>query len=302
MNLFLKRILTFLLPIVFLLFTIEYAIRQLPNSYKTKGEFLNVNSNSVETLILGSSHTLYGLQPNQFKSKTFNASNVSQSPDVDFAILESYERLLINLKTVVIRLSYDTLFEQLKNSSEDWRLKDYKLYTDVKFDYSYNHYSELLSTSPRQGLKVLKDYYFDDQVLNNCDSLGWGNNLEIRLKPNIERAGLTAAKRHTIPSWDVLDDNIKVFENLIKWCKHRDITVLLVTPPSYKSYRDNLDQIQLNKMIEVGDNLNTKYKNCNYYNFLADNRFVAEDFFDADHLNTHGAKKFSLIINNIIEN
>ena len=104
MNLFLKRILTFLLPIVFLLFTIEYAIRQLPNSYKTKGEFLNVNSNSVETLILGSSHTLYGLQPNQFKSKTFNASNVSQSPDVDFAILESYERLLINLITTVFKL------------------------------------------------------------------------------------------------------------------------------------------------------------------------------------------------------
>ena len=33
-----------------------------------------------------------------------------------------------------------------------------------------------------------------------------------------------------------------------------------------------------------------------YYNYMTDERFVAEDFGDSDHLNTQGAKKFSRIL------
>ncbi len=43
--------------------------------------------------------------------------------------------------------------------------------------------------------------------------------------------------------------------------------------------------------------------NLGYYNYLKDDRFSAEDFFDSDHLNTRGAEKFSrLLRDEIIEN
>lgn len=302
MSLFLRRILYLFLPFFLLFCFIEYEVRMIPNSYKLKGEYLNNNANTIETLILGSSHTYYGVNPIFFRSKTFNASNVSQSPDVDLAILKSYENQFSNLTTLVIRLSYDTLFEQLKNSPEDWRLKDYKLYTDMNFDYTNKHNFELLSIGTRRSLKVLKDYYFNDKSLLNCDSLGWGNDLNTKSKTKLNKVGLLTAEKHTAKSWELLDDNIKIYNLLMAWCRNRNIQVILVTPPTYKSYRDNLNESQLKKMIQVGNDLNLRYSNCTYYNLIANEDFITEDFYDADHLNAIGAKKFSRIIDSIIEN
>lgn len=302
MNIFLKRVFLFILPIAVVLSILEYKIQQLDNSYKVKSQYLNANVNSIETLILGSSHTFYGLDPKFFTSKTFNASNVSQSPDVDFAILKSYEDMLDNLSTVVIRLSYDTLFEQLKDSPEDWRLKDYRLYTDIDFNYKLKHNSEILSTGTHQVLKILKAYYYDGKPLLNSDSLGWGNNLSNRPKPDLNKAGLSAAKRHTAKSWDLLQDNIDKYRAIIEWCSNRNAQVIIVTLPAYKSYRNNLNKEQLNKMLQVGNLLDSEFKNCSYFNFMDEESFIAEDFYDADHLSANGAQKFSLIINSLIEN
>ena len=43
-----------------------------------------------------------------------------------------------------------------------------------------------------------------------------------------------------------------------------------------------------------------KFDNVNYYNFLKDNRFESNDFFDADHLSDQGAKKLTLILQDIV--
>ena len=302
MKLFLRKISLFVLPVLVSLFCVEYAIRSLPNSFKLKNEFIENSGGEIETLILGSSHTFYGLNPKCFQSKTFNFANISQSPDVDLAILKSYEDELINLKTVVIRLSYDTLFEQLKNSSEDWRLKDYKLYTDVNFEYLLKHNSEILSIGTRQVLKVLKNNYVDEESLLNCDSLGWGNDLINKPKLDLKNVGPIAAKRHTASSWELLEKNIVEFENLITRCKTKSIKVILITPPSYNSYYNNLDKSQLKKMYKVGRELSDNYSNCYYYDFLKSEDFKEDDFYDADHLNASGTKKFSSIVNSLIEN
>jgi hypothetical protein len=221
---------------------------------------------------------------------------------VDLAILESYEDAFKNLKTLIIRLSYDTLFEQLKDSPEDWRLKDYKIYTDLDFDYSLKHNSEILSTGTRQVIKVLNEYYIDRKPLSNCNNLGWGNDLSGRPKTDLENVGSIAAKRHTIEDWDLLEANIEAYKQLNLWCKKRGVRVILVTLPSYSSYRDNLNTDQLNEMIRVGNMLDSEFTNCLYYNYMAHPDFISSDFYDPDHLNAEGAKKFSLILNALIEN
>ena len=284
------------------LFGMEFTLRSFPNSYKLKSNYLNNNASSVETLILGSSHSYYGIDPKYFNSETFNAANISQSPYIDFTILKSYEKQLKGLKNIVIRLSYDTLFEQLRNTSEDWRLKDYKLYTTIALDYKFRHNSEVLSLGTSECLRVLKNYYLNDIPLLNCDSLGWGNNLSSRPKVDLKNAGEVAAKKHTAQSWNLLDENISNFKSLMKWCKERNIKVFVVSLPMYKSYRDNIDNAQFNKMIEVGENLEAEFTNCKYFNYTASEKFSSNHFYDGDHLNANGAEKFSIIINNLIEN
>lgn len=299
---FIKSIILFLIPIVVLAISLEIRIRHIPNSYELKSEYLENKAERIETLILGSSHSFYGINPKYFTAPAFNMSNVSQSPDVDLAILKSYEHQLTNLKTVVIRLSYDTLFEQLKLSPEDWRLKDYKLYTNVDLDYTLKHNSEVLAMGLKQSLEVLKNEYFNNTPLLNCDSLGFGK-VKSQLKTiDLDNAGRIAAKRHTISSWHLLHKNSEVFKKIIEHCNQRHIKVLVVTPPAYKSYVNNLNTNQVDKMVETGIYLGEKYENCSYHNFMTRLNLIHSDFYDADHLNSLGAKKFSLILNSLIEN
>jgi len=44
-----------------------------------------------------------------------------------------------------------------------------------------------------------------------------------------------------------------------------------------------------------------KYKNVSYSDFLKDNRFQPNDFFNADHLSEVGAKKFTIILQDTIK-
>lgn len=301
-KLFLKKLSTLILPIILVLLTIEFTLRQIPNSYKLKSYQLNTIAENIKVIALGNSHTLYAINPKYMTFNTFNAANISQSPDVDLAILNTYKTQLKNLRTIVIRLSYDTLFEELKNSSEDWRLKDYKLYTDIKLDYNLKHNSELLSMGTKQCLKTLKTHYIDGIPLSSCDSLGWGNDIKTKPLVSLQESGMVAAKRHTASSWHLLDKNIYRFEKIMLWGKLNGVDVYLITFPAYESYRNNLNEKQLYEMIKVGEFLANKYPNCTYYNFINSKDFNAEDFYDSDHLNERGAKKISLLVNSLIEN
>ena len=66
MKKFLLYILKIILPILFFFLVLEIAIRNIPNDYKLKQKYLQQNTAEINTLILGSSHTYYGLKPNLF--------------------------------------------------------------------------------------------------------------------------------------------------------------------------------------------------------------------------------------------
>lgn len=301
-KIFLRRLTIFLFPVLLVAVGIEYSLRILPNSYKLKSYGLNKSANHIETLALGSSHIFYAINPKYFTSYTFNSASISQSPALDLAILKTYEEQLKELKTIIIRLSYDTLFETLKNSSGDWRLKNYKLYTNIEFSYAFRHNSEILSMGVKQCLRTLKQYHIDKKPLLDCDSLGWGNYLSHKKRPDLYEVGIKVAKKHTANNWDLLDYNIANFDKILTWSQKRGVNVIIITPPGYKSYSTNLEAKQLAKMIEVGEYFATKYNNCRYFNFLEREDFDSKDFFDPDHLSEYGAEKFSRIINNLIEN
>ncbi|RCW19612.1 DUF1574 family protein [Marinilabilia salmonicolor] len=82
----------------------------------------------------------------------------------------------------------------------------------------------------------------------------------------------------------------------IKLAINHNIKVLFYTSPAYSTYRQNLDEIQLNETINAITLIANKNENCYYLNLLDDNRFKAKDFRDADHLNGNGAKKLTKII------
>ena len=76
------------LPILVVAILMEILLRNMPNDYLFKKKYLDEHSSEIQTLILGSSHSFYGIDPAYFNSKTFNASHVSQTLNYDLEIFQ----------------------------------------------------------------------------------------------------------------------------------------------------------------------------------------------------------------------
>lgn len=299
---FLTKVIIISLPILFGAILMEILLRNTPNDYLFKKQYLDNNSSEIETLILGSSHSFYGFNPKYFSSNTFNASHVSQSLNFDFEILKKYQDKLKNLKTVVLPISYFTLYHKLISSSESWRVKNYVIYYGLNLSKSLVHHSEVLSNQFNVNIKRIVSYYLFTNSPISCTDLGWGTRFNSKNAKDLANTGKTAAKRHTkdINSdkyQEIFNDNILILNSILKWCEKNNINVLLLTPPAFETYRKNLNQEQLEKNLITARNICFKYENCKYYNLLDDTSFVTIDFFDADHLSESGAMKLSVLIN-----
>ena len=62
------------LAVVIAFIPMEILLENIPNDYSFKKEYLDENSDSIEILVLGSSHSYYGINPIYFHLRAFNAS------------------------------------------------------------------------------------------------------------------------------------------------------------------------------------------------------------------------------------
>jgi hypothetical protein len=291
------------LPILGVAILMELLLRNTPNDYLFKKQYLDKHSSEIETLILGSSHSFYGFNPEYFSSNTFNASHISQSLNYDFEILKKYQDQFKNLKTIILPISYFTLFGKLEAGSESWRVKNYIIYYDLNSSKSLIDYSEVLSNRINVNIKRIALYYVLGNSTISCTDLGWGTNHNSKNAIDLAETGKTASKRHTMEDINsdkyqqIFQENIFILESIIQWSNKNNVKVLLLTPPAFETYRQNLNQEQLKITINTTSEICSRYENCIYENLLSDINFVALDFFDADHLSEIGAKKLSELIN-----
>lgn len=292
----------FLLPIFVVALSMEILLRKTPNDYLYKKEYLDKHSNEIETLILGSSHSFYGFNPDFFNSKAFNASHTSQSLNYDYGILKKYENNLDNLQTIILPISYHTLYGKLENGSESWRIKNYVIYYGMNVANSIADYSEVLSNQPKVNLKRLYSYYILRKPNLTCTKLGWGTSYKSEKAKDLVETGKTAAKRHTRDNIysekykSIFNANISILNSFVKWSQERDIKIIFLTPPAFVTYRENINIEQLNVTIQTASKIASKNENCIYMNLFRDTSFTANYFYDADHLSEIGAEKLSKLI------
>jgi hypothetical protein len=285
----------------------EFFLRTIPNDYSFKKEYLDKNSAEIETLILGSSHAYYGFNPIYFSSKTFNGSHISQSFDYDYEIFQKYQCRFKNLKTIVLPISYFSIHGKLEEGTEAWRVKNYVIYYDFKTAKKIEHYSEVLSHPIKANVERLISFNVYKKSALSCSELGWGKRTEFTEQDNLLESGKSSALRHTYSNLNdnklktSLHHNIVILKKIVEQCKIKNIKILFLTLPAYKSYRENLNKEQLDICLQTGKNLQSDYTNVIYLNLLADDFFNSEDFQDADHLSSKGAEKLSKVINRKIE-
>jgi hypothetical protein len=306
MRKFITKTIYISLPIIVIAIIMEILLRNMPNDYLFKKKYLDEYSSEIETLILGSSHSLYGFNPEYFTSKTFNASYISQTLNFDYDIFHKYQYEFKNLKTIVLPISYFSLWENLRNGPESWRVKNYILYLDLHSKLIIDH-SEILSNRVNINLKRLVLFYIFGKSNIICSKLGWGTNYKSEYAHDLIETGKNRAYGNTYDInsdefQNIFNDNKLILNLFIKECKERNIRLLLLNPPAFKTFRNNLDTNQLKITIETSEEFASEYDNCLYLNLIDDSNFIAEDFYDADHLSETGAEKLSKLINEKINN
>lgn len=300
-----KILLHFLLPLLLLVCGYEILLRKIPNDYSYKDEMLRERSSQIETLIMGSSHSLRGVNPEWCATEAFNLAMVSQTLELDYLLFVKYRQDLPQLKKIILPISYFSLFSDMETGPEPWRMKNYAIYYQLNPLHGIDGFKnkfELLNTDYRLGLSRIVDYYVKGINGISCDENGWaGRAREIFTADYFEKRGSKAANRHTenLDAKEVamrLEKNLEYLNALISWSQTHHITVLLFLPPAHTAYRKHLNPDQLQLTIELSEELEETYSNCRYLNLLSDSSFTDEDFFDADHLNENGAIKLTELL------
>jgi len=293
---FIKRTLLFFSIIIVILVFIEIAIRLIPNDYSYKNDFLGNNGLEIQILSIGSSHGLYAIDPAYFHYKGFNASHVSQSLNYDHIIWEKFKESLKNLNTLIIPISYFSLFSKLEDGIEAWRQKNYAIYYGTKAD-KIRYYFEIPNQTPFAIIRMLLKTLIGKTNLTISE---YGASNKYSKQQDLVSSGLNAARRHTKDVFKRLNENVAFLSSILSYCEDNGIRVLLVTTPTTDYYWKNLDENQLQTMQSTISSMVSNYSNVRYFNFLKDERFEYSDFRDADHLNPTGAEKFSKLLDKII--
>lgn len=304
MKRFIYRILLFIvLPLLIIVLVCEYSLRNIPNDYAFKNDWMDLHAQSVEIINLGNSHGYFGIEPSLFAYKAFNVAQESQDMKYNHFVFNKYYGKMDSLKVLILPISYSSfLGEGLETNDEKWRVKYYCIY--YKCDY---HKWELLHNSELYNSLYFKDFHFKDVWFSllgkadnrRCNDLGrglWG-------RVGYQEDGAERARYHTAKKIDsvIVNQNQTYVEDMIVKCAERNVSVVLVTTPTFHTYSDNLNQEQLNLMINCCDYFQQKFSNVTYLNLLFDKRFTIDDFGDADHLNEFGAAKLTHILQQTID-
>lgn len=287
------------LPIIIPLFLLELGARNIPNDYSFKNSYMTLNSQDIETLVLGNSHTYLGVNPEFITSKCFNFAQVGESLDYNIRIFTKFEEDLKNVKTIIIPISYANLFKK----------------TMILGKYNYNIYYNLdINDFPVDNLEILNrnwidlindfyTYYFlkKESPYIKTNDVGWYTETSTKYDLNLSRMK-EVARQDTAIDYRWLNSNLEMLSSFISEQHSKGVKVIIISTPLHEGYRKFMNKKQLNKAITSGTKLALKFDNVNYYNFMNHDLFLNSDFKDADHLNSNGAKKLSLMLNTIINN
>jgi hypothetical protein len=265
-----------------------------------KKEFLLNNIDSIEVLIVGNSHAMHGVVPENLSLPACNIAYASQAIYFDKRIVEKYLPQMKKLKYVVINFDYFTLYVEHVENRDFF----YKYYYDIDYK-DRKFYKEFIS----QFLFVYSPQPTFEMLFTDLSGRGkelvekkWAGTVE-----NLEEiiTSVEDNKKRAMQFNELLTDTtarINVFadlEDFVKMLKSKNITTIFINYPVNPAlrvyYKD--DVLQDNK--SVADYFVEKY-GVIYLDYEADDSFLISDYYDPDHLNYPGAIKLTARLDSLI--
>lgn len=291
MRKFLLKTCLFLLPVLVLLVSVEAYMRSLPNAYRYKEEWMWKNGERVSTLLLGNSHGFFGLVPSAMGDSVFNLCSVSQRAKEDFYLLRRYASACPHLHTVVLVVDNSNLFDVPMEDEEPFRVTYYQLYMGCRNHSPVSRYAFEIS-SMEACLEKWKKYRELGDM--GCDSLGWGTSYryDSRDKEALKEENV---KPHVFNNWEATLGNAHDVRAIAQWCHQHNVKLVLLQMPVCKGYYRKMSKMQRYFISSLADACNKEF-GALPADFSSCEQLSEDDFFDADHLNDVGARRFSQLL------
>lgn len=283
---------------------VELNIRSMDNSYSFKKRAIESNLDSLQILILGSSHGNRDIDPSYLSLDAINMANVSQSLYYDKRIYYQYKKLLPNLRYVIIPISYFSLNYSLDDSAEHWRVNFYEHVWGWKPEKKSNlwdsrRYSYYLLYGSKKSTQFVL-HKFKDDLVKGYKSDG----ALLEYFPVKDLSYRAALKRIRLHNKEMNNDNfvcnINYLKAIIKDAKSRNVRVILITLPVHPRYYQFMDKARYSQMQNAIRQLQNEYA-VPYYNWIQDATLSNSDFNDIDHLNPKGAQVISKRLNSYLK-
>ena len=300
MKRFLIKGLVFVAPLILLLSFIEYRLSKIPNGYNVKKHYLERRVSEYEVLITGTSHALMGINPQYLGCEAYNMAYVGQDIYYDTHLVLKYLDQMKNLKLLIFPVSYHSLeYRLINNNINGWRVDFYSRYYGIPKGTGDSVWLDPVNYSfiALYGVDETREYVrkgFNVPLEIKMDENGWGSRGN-GSQSSEEKVKRDLAHFHSEMEPSVINENLKLLDDLFDRLKARNISVVLVTTPASEAYTRNLTPERYRRMQEGVEYLSRKH-GIEYFNYLFDDRFAATDFQDGHHLNDRGAEKFSRVI------
>jgi hypothetical protein len=299
------RGLLFTLPLLLAAGWMEGHLRGIDNSFRAKRRAFEAMLPTVQVVVTGGSVAVNGVDPAAFGVPAFNLGGGSQSLHYDVALVSHYLDRMPQLRLVLIAQPYTYLHMELRNSPEAWRQHFYSVYWDVPVErpsaqlITIQRYSYIALYTPMTALQYALQG-FDVRLTERLRPNGWWPNPPPA--PAVRAAGVD-------PSWmkvraegrreqmraESLIQNQTELEALAARLSQRGVRLVMAWVPVAPGYTEMFGQATLTDARAAVAALEQR-AGVRFFDYSRDPRFGRQDFFNADHLDENGARKWSAIL------
>lgn len=318
MKKFIIKLFVFLLIFGAVLILLEIGFRAKPTMFKNKYEGLERNVAEVELLMLGHSHANEGFDASVTQHRAYNMAVGFQNVYFDDFILGQFIGRMDSLKCVAIATSYYHFYNEVPDLDN---LRGEDMFNAVKYHIYWGLDSlkgKKIPATPRYNFEILNNpaksyftmlgYYLSGKAWSKSEAEKNEKFLEYGFEGNttthdgkfLDDNGLYYANAHNPAGGSVPDHpyNYDKYRHIAQICQKKGVVYAIILFPCWHTYVGNLNSDQLAGTRKMMAAIAEEFDNCIVLDHMSDERFTAEDFQDAIHLNGNGAAKMARIIEN----
>jgi hypothetical protein len=293
MSRFASRLVLFLLPVVLTLGTIEVLFRQVPNLYSEKWELMEGRARDARILVLGNSHSFYGVDPGVLDNAV-NLATPSQDYSHDALLARHVARHNDALEIVVVNVSSFSSGHRLSTTTEGWR----ELFMDAFWDLEGGGMGlEFLSIEVGLDKTARRlEEHFTLGTSPQSTPLGQYEAKTAPMSEIIAKVPKTIARHESV--WSAANEAFARRELLllVESARAAGATVYLVHLPTTAMYRDEVsDTVFAPSSEAMAMDIAGRF-DCVHVLDLRDTPLEDQDHHDPDHLSSQGAAKVSALL------